>query len=263
MIRTKLLVIVNVLVLSLSLNYNLIYADNTGDVTKHLGKQLPLDIHLKDSKGNDVLLKDLINKPTVIDFVYFKCKGICTPIMMEVSDVIGKVKYNPGEDYNIISISIDQDETPEMAKKQKELMFSIITKDIPDSSWMFLTGDSTSIYELTDAAGFGFIRNGEGFFHKGVLIFLDDTGKIVQYLSPGYIKESENFQLLPSEFEMAIDNSSKGKVTSTIAKILQTCSNFVPKGRGFTILLLIFTSGILTLATVFIIIKKTKPVSKR
>ncbi len=236
-----------------------VYADNTyPEVTKHLGKILPLDLTFTNSHGKQVLLRDLINKPTVIDFVYYRCTGICTPLMVELSEIIGKAKYEPGKDYNVISISIDQNETPEIAAEKKHDMLSISSKTIPDSAWTFLTGDSASIYELTNAAGFKFVRISNGFLHKGVLIFVDKTGKIVQYLSPGFVKQTGDFSILPSEFELAVEKAGKGEITSTIEKVLQTCSTFIPKGKSLTILLMVFASGIITITTVLIIIKKTR-----
>jgi protein SCO1/2 len=237
-----------------------IKADNKSPVvTKHLGRVLPLNLKFTNSNGSQVLLRDLINKPTVIDFVYYTCPGICTPLMMEVSDVIGKVKYEPGTDYDIICLSIDHNETTQMAADKKHAMFQLCSKEIPDSAWTFLTGDSTSIYKLTNAAGFGFVKNNlGGFQHQGVLIFVDKDGKIVQYLSPGYVKETAEFKILPSEFEMAVEKATKGEITSTLTKVLQTCSRYIPKGRSGIILLIIFGSGIITLSVVFVIIKRTK-----
>lgn len=234
-------------------------ADNESpEVTEHLGQVLPFDLTFTNSQGRQISLKNLINKPTVIDFVYYQCAGICTPIMMELSDVIGKVKYEPGKDYDIICLSIDHNETIQMAADKKRAMIGLCSKQIPDSAWTFLIGDSTSIYKLTNAAGFGFVKNEVGYQHQGVLIFVDRQGKIVQYLSPGYLKETTDFQILPSEFELAIEKASRGEITSTLTKVLQTCSRYLPEGRSGIILLIIFGSGIITLTVVFIIIKRTK-----
>jgi protein SCO1/2 len=249
--------ITSIILTTLFLSASSVCADNySPEVIEHLGKKIPLNLKFVNSRGEQILLKNLIKKPTVIDFVYYKCPGICTPLMMEVADVISKVKYEPGKDYNIISISIDQNETPEMAAEKKRAMIGMSTKRIPDYAWTFLTGDSVSIFKLANAAGFGFERNYYGFLHKGVLIFVDKTGKIVQYMNPGYIKENGDFQILPSAFELAIRKATTGEVTSTLAKVLQTCYSFVPKGRSMVVLLLVLISGLLTVTAVFIIVKK-------
>lgn len=239
--------------------FNLTYADyNQAKIVQHTGKILPLDLKFINSNGDTVQLKNLIDKPTVIDFCYYRCTGICTPLMTEIAGVIGKVKYNPGKDYDIISISIDQNETPELAAQRKHEMVGLINRTIPDSAWVFLTGDSTNIYKLTGAAGFYFKRSYGGFLHKGVLIFIDKDGKIVQYLSPGYDKKG-NFRILPSGFEVAIEGAQAGQISSTIAGVLKTCYTFIPKGKDFWVLILVLATGVVVVITVLTIIKKVNP----
>ena len=235
------------------------YADyKEAQVVKHLGNKLPLDLTFVNSKGKKVKLSELINKPTIIDFCYYRCSGICTPLMTEIADVIGKVKYNPGKDYDILSISIDQNETPEMAAQKKHAMIGLINRKIPDSSWEFLTGDSTNIYKLTDAAGFHFKKTNGGFLHKGVLIFIDKKGEIVQYLSPGYTTKGD-FQILPSRFEVAIEGAQTGEISSTIESVLKTCYTFIPKGKDALVFGLILFTGLVTIVIVLIIVKRVKP----
>ena len=235
---------------SLSADYS------SAEIVQHLGAKIPQDVKFINSDGKPVLLKDLITKPTVLDFCYYQCAGICTPLMVEITDVIGRVKYEPGKDYDIISISIDENETPEMAANKKRAMFSLVDRKIPDSAWTFLTGDSTNIYKLTDVAGFHFQRSPYGgFLHKGVLIFLDKNGKIVQYLNPGNTKEG-NFQILPSAFELAVKSASKGEVSSMIESVLKTCYSFIPKGNDMIVLLAVIASGLISIGVVIIVIKK-------
>ena len=235
------------------------YADyNTAKVVQHLGNKIPLNLKFINSKGDTVQLKNLIDKPTVIDFCYYRCVGICTPLMVEISDVIGKVKYEPGKDYDIISISIDQNETPVMAAQKKHAMVGLINRKIPDSAWVFLTGDSTNIYKLTDAAGFQFKRTRGGFLHKGVLIFVDKDGKIVQYLSPGYTNKGD-FQILPTGFEVAVEGAQHSRISETISSVLKTCYTFIPKGKDFWVLMIVLAAGAIVVFTVLFIIKRFNP----
>jgi protein SCO1/2 len=247
-----------IILMALSLVINSAYADyNSAKVVRHLGTTIPLNLKFTNSKGETILLKDLVDKPTVLDFCYYKCAGICTPLMVEIANVIGKVKYEPGKDYKVISISFDENETPAMAAQKKRAMTGLINHKIPDSGWVFLTGDSTNIYKLTDAAGFEFKRTPGGFLHKGVLVFVDKSGKIVRYMNPNYNRTS-NFEILPTAFELSIDDASNGVVKSTIQNVLATCASFIPKGKDAYILLLVLITGILTMATVIVIIKKAK-----
>jgi protein SCO1/2 len=247
-----------ILLLLIILNIKPSYADyDSAEIVHRLGDRVPLNLAFTTSEGKVVLLKDIINKPTILDFCYYRCAGICTPLMMEISDIVGKVKYVPGTDYKIISLSIDQNETPQMAADKKRAMIQLASRSISDSSWIFLTGDSANIYKMTDATGFHFKRTFAGFQHKGVLIILDKTGKIVQYLDPGY-GQNGSFEILPSSFGLAIKKAGTGEVTSTIEKVLQTCYSFIPKGNDLLVLMLVLASGFISVTVVFILIKKAK-----
>ncbi len=235
------------------------FADyKNADIVEHLGKSLPMNMKFKDSEGNEVLLKNLINKPTVIDFCYYRCSGICTPLMAEISNVIGKVDLQPGKDYDIISISIDQNETPAIAARKKRSMIGLVDRKIPADSWRFLTGDSVNIARLSSVAGFHFKRTIGGFLHKGVLIFVDKNGKICRYVHPGYTSRGD-FQILPTDFEMSVHDAEMGSISSTIANVLQTCFSFRPKGKDMLVLSLVVATGLLVLTTVLIVIKKANP----
>jgi|YelNatPaOPRAMG01_1025707.scaffolds.fasta_scaffold00906_19 protein SCO1/2 len=233
------------------------------DVVQHVGAYLPLNLYFVDEAGKKVLLKNLINKPTVLDFCYYRCTGICTPLMVELADVMTKSNLEPGIDYNVISVSIDPSETYKMAEQKKNTMLLLIDKKVPESAWKFLTGDITTIKELTKAAGFYYVKENNTFLHKGVLIFINNNGKICYYLRPGYSAKGD-FSILPSEFEIAINETSKGEVIASLSKTLQTCFTYRPKSKGLLVFGVIFLVGIISVSTVLIIIKRTNvPVPKK
>ncbi|WP_407931447.1 SCO family protein, partial [Ignavibacterium album] len=147
-------------------------------VEEQLGAYLPLDTKFVDEYGKEFLLRELFTKPTVLAFVYYECPGICSPLMMELADIINKSDLVPGVDYNVVTISMDEFETPEQALKRKEVFIKTLDKNIPPESWKFLTGDSASIRAVSDKAGFYFKREGKDFRHAGTFIFVDKNGKI-------------------------------------------------------------------------------------
>ena len=227
-------------------------------VVEHLGKKIPLDLTFADSNGKKILLKNIINKPTIIDFCYYRCTGICTPLMVELAGVVANSDLVAGKDYDVISVSIDPSETPAMAKQKKNTIYTVIEKNIPDFAWRFFTGDSLSIDKLSDAAGFNFVKKRNTYLHKGVLIFVDKDGKICRYLHPGYTSRGD-FSILPADFKMAVLETSKGDVMATITKVLQTCITFKPQGKDFLVFGTIIFVGIITVFTTLFIIKKANP----
>ena len=245
---------------SLLLSFNLFAGETAhqADVVEHLGEKIPLDLKFTDSEGKQLMLKNIINKPTIIDFCYYRCTGICTPLMVELADVVAKSNLIAGKDYDVMSISIDPSEKPADAKQKKNTIYLVINKKIPQSAWRFFTGDSLSIDKLSNAAGFNFVRQHNTYLHKGVLIFVDKNGKICRYLHPGYSSKGD-FSILPADFQMAVMETSKGKVMATITKVLQTCFTFRPKGKDILIFGVIFFVGVITVSSVLLIIKKANP----
>ncbi len=249
----NLVIIFFVLLISVGSRSTIANANQSDDVVVPTGKKIPLNLYFTDSDGKKILLKNVIDKPTVIDFAYYRCTGICTPLMTEISDVIDKVDLTPGKDYNILSISIDENETTKIAAQKKNELLGLVQKNIDPSSWKFLTGDSLSIKELTEAAGFHFFRQGNIIVHKGVLIFVSKDGKICRYLQPGYNNRGD-FTIHPSDFELAVLDASSGNVTPTVLNMLQSCTG-LRKGNLIVFATLLLT-GIFTIVVTIFIIKK-------
>ena len=228
-------------------------------IDEQLGSYIPLDTQFKNDEGKTVILKDLIKRPTVLAFVYYRCPGICSPLLFSLTDVLNKSDLEPGYDYNVVCISFDNLETPEIAADKKKSFVSGLEKNIRPEDWEFLTGDSINIKKVTDAAGFRFERKGDQFLHAGAFIFLDKEGKICRYLFPGYT-DGHGFGILPFDFKMAVLEASAGKETPTIAKVLRFCFSYDTNGQKYTVnITRIFGAAILVFAAVFFIFIVKKP----
>ena len=228
-------------------------------VDEQLGKNIPLDVTFNDENGNQVALRDLIKGPTVLALVYYYCPGICNPLMFELANVMNKSDLEPGYDYNVVAISIDEFENPEKASAKKKEMFSGFDKEVSPESWKFLTGSLENIKSVTDAAGFYFKREGAELRHAGTLIFIDKNGKICRYLFPSYT-ENHGYGILPFDFKMAILETSESKITPTVARFLRFCFSYDPEGQRYAInFTRIFGAAILLFAGIFLLIIILKP----
>lgn len=239
-------------------------ADNQSDrieigIDEQLGKILPLDLSFKDEDGNDVFLRDVFDKPTVLAFVYYSCPAICSPLMSEIAEVVDRVNLTPGENYRIVTISINDREDYQLASQKKKNYLALIDKQFPLDAWLFLTGDKQSIIKATDAAGFYFKQEGDDFVHSGALIFVDKNGKICRYLFPNYSDRS-GYKILPFDFTMAVTETAQGKEIPTVARFLKFCFSYDPEGRSYVLnLTRIFGAGILVLAIAFVLFLTIKP----
>ena len=227
-------------------------------VDEKLGNNIPLDLTFNDENGNPVKLRDLISGPTVLALVYYNCPGICNPLMFELANVMNKSDLEPGYDYNVVAISIDEYENSKNASEKKKEMLSGFDKDISPDSWRFLTGSLENIKAVTNAAGFYFKREGKELRHAGTLIFLDKNGKICRYLFPGYT-ENHGYGILPFDFKMAVIETSESKVTPTVARFLRFCFSYDTQGQKYALnITRISGAAILVFVGIFLLVIKLK-----
>jgi len=193
---------------------------------EHLEDTIPLDLEFINEHNDTVILRDLIDKPTVLSFVYFNCPGVCNPLQESIARVAEKVDMELGKDYQILTISFDVTDTPEKAQKKKRNFIQNIVKDKAEH-WMYLTGDQESIEAITSAVGFRYKVTGLDFAHPSGVILLSPEGKITRYLY--------GLDFLPFDLKMAIIEAQKGLAKPTINKVLQYCFNYDPEGQGYTL----------------------------
>jgi protein SCO1 len=230
--KTRTRIFVCVLFLAFGLPGRLWTQDTTSEkppevgIAEKLGQTLPLDAEFYDESGNLVPLRSLVNKPTILTFVYFQCPGICTPLLTEVSRIVDKMDLEPGKDYRIITISFDHRDTPELASDKKDNYLSSISRPVSPDAWRWLTGDSVTIRKVTGAAGFYYKRAGNDWIHTGTLIILSPEGKVTRYIY--------GIQYLPFDVKMALLEASNGTVSPTIAKFLTFCYSYDPQGHRYT-----------------------------
>ncbi len=215
-------------------------------IDEKLGNQLPLETEFFNEKGYLVSLKEIITKPTIIVFVYYKCPGICSPILTELTTIVNHMDMEIGKEYQIVTLSFDNTEKFDLAAAKKENYFSLLNKTIPEQSWIFLTGDSASIRKVTNAAGFMFKKEGNDFIHAGTITVLSPEGKIARYLY--------GTQYLPFDVKMAIVEASEGRTGPTINKLLRYCFSYSPEGRKYVLNVTQISGAIILLfAGVFVI----------
>lgn len=220
-------------------------------IYERLGETIPSDIILINEYGQQVNLKSLITKPTIISLVYFRCPGICSPLLNGMTKTIDMTDIEPGKDYNIITLSFDQTEGYQMAAEKKENYLDQLTRKIPGDSWRFLTGDSLNIRRTADALGFKFKREGNDFIHGASIMVVSPEGKIVRYLY--------GTDYLPFDFKMAVTEATEGKVVPSISKIVKMCFSFDPEGRRYVLnVTRIAGAGILLLLGVFVVFLNVK-----
>jgi len=193
---------------------------------EHLEDTIPLDLKFHSEEDKIVTLRELIDKPTVLSFVYFNCPGVCNPLQESIARVVEKTDMELGVDYQILTISFDVSDTPAKAQKKKQNFIQNIVKE-KAAHWMYLTGEKESIDAITEAVGFKYKATGLDFAHPSGIILISPEGKITRYLY--------GLDFLPFDLKMAIIEAQQGLAKPTINKVLQYCFNYDPQGQGYTL----------------------------
>jgi len=200
-------------------------------VNEKLGQMVPLDLTFLDEKSNKVTLGKMMDgKPTIITLNYFRCAGICTPQLDDLSRTLSKLDLAENTDYKVLTISFAEDETPALAAAKRKNHLHAIQRDYVQDAWHFLIGENNSSAVLASKVGFVYEKTVSStgvvdYLHPAALIILSPEGKITRYLN--------GIEQLPFDVKMALVEASEGRVGPTIAKTLLYCFAYDPVGKKY------------------------------
>jgi protein SCO1 len=192
---------------------------------ERLGARLPLDLRFRDETGRSVLLRDLITGPTIILPVYYGCSNVCNYLQGGLARTLPAIRRTPGTQYRVLSVSIDETETPELAARYQKMYLGALNAPFPADAWHFLTGDAASIRKLTDAAGYRFQRRGRDFMHPVASFVVTGDGMIVRYLY--------GTSFLAKDLTLALIEAHQGRTGTTIRKAVAYCFSFDPAQKSY------------------------------
>jgi protein SCO1/2 len=226
-------------------------------IVEHLDTIIPANLTFKNELGQVVQLKSLITKPTILSLVYYDCPGICPQLLSGVSDVIEKMGLELGKDYQVITVSFNDNDTPEASVEKKKNFLRSHSK--PRAAfWEYLTGDSANIYSLTHTVGYNFTRAGNDFMHPSVIMVLSPEGKVTRYLY--------GTSYLPFDVKMALIEAQKGQSRPTINRVLEYCFSYDPEGRKYTLQVTKITATIIiffaALLFIILVVRSSRKKSK-
>lgn len=194
-------------------------------IVERLDTYLPEDIYIINTNGERENLFSLLDKPTAIAIVYYRCPGICSPFMTSVAEVLQNSNLVLGEEFQILNISFDPTEGPNLSLANQNSYHMLIDKEFNPEGWRFFTTDSLNSRKLTDAVGFKYKRQGLDFVHTSALIFVTKDGKITRYLHGTYF--------LPMDLRLAVVETAQGKSGPSLSRVLAFCYSYDSQGQGY------------------------------
>jgi protein SCO1 len=210
-----------------------------------LNAPMPLDLPFRDESGRAVQLRDYFGqqKPVVLAFVYYGCPMLCDQVEQGVVGALRMLSFNPGRDYDVVFVSFDSRETPEMAAEKKKKALAHFRRPETDSGWHFLTGPKESIDAATNAANFRFSFDARNnlFAHASGVMILTPDGRISRYFY--------GIEYPGRDMRLGLVDASAGKIGTPIDHVLLFCYHYDPSAARYSasILKIIRLGGVLTI----------------
>jgi protein SCO1/2 len=192
---------------------------------ERLGRDAALDAVFTGEDGAKLRLGELVDRPVLLNFVYYRCKDQCTTLLVGIAQALHGVDADPGLAYRVVTVSVNDEEGPADALGKKALALASVERPFPPGAWRFLVGTDQNIDRLADSVGLSYVKHGEDFDHPLGIVVLSPKGKIVRYMN--------GTDFLPLDVSMAILEASSGIVRPTIAKLLRLCLSYNPQSRQF------------------------------
>jgi protein SCO1/2 len=198
-------------------------------IDQKLDARVPLDLAFHDEAGQPVTLAGYVGeKPVILTLVYYGCPGLCTIVLNDVEKSLQALKLNIGESFEVITVSFDPTEKPELAARKKREYVKRHRRPGAERGWHFLTGDEASIRALTDAVGFRYAWDEaqKQYVHPGGIIVLTPGGKISRYFF--------GIDYAPRDVQLSLVEASGGKIGSPVDKAMLYCFQFNPHTGRYT-----------------------------
>jgi protein SCO1/2 len=212
-----------------------------------LNGQIPAGLAFRDENGRDVRLGDYFGrKPVLLALVYYGCPMLCNQVEQGVVGSLKMLSFNVGSDFEVVFVSFDPRETPDMAAQKKVSAISHYGRPDTSAGWHFLTGGKQSIDSLTQAANFRYSFNEESgiFAHASGIILLTPDGRISRYFY--------GVEYPSRDVRLGLVDASAGKIGNPIDHLLLYCFQYDPSTARYsaTILRIIRLGGVLTIFTI-------------
>jgi protein SCO1/2 len=213
-------------------------------IDQRLDAQVPLDLKFRDETGREVQLGDYFtDKPVILTLVYYRCPMLCTQVLNGLLESSQGVKFQMNKDYQVVSVSIDPHETPEMAAAKKERYARSYRREGAREGWHFLTGDQESIEKLAKVVGYRYRYDPatDQYAHGSAIMLLTPKGRVSRYFY--------GIDYAPNDLRLGLVEASENRIGSAVDQILLLCYHYDPAtGKyGFVIAGALRIAGIVTL----------------
>lgn len=202
-------------------------------IDQRLDGQVPLELRFTDSDGREVRLGELLRgRPALLSLVYYECPMLCTMILNGLARSLKPVRLSVGRDFDVIVVSINPRETPELADQKKRIYVKQYGREGAAAGFHFLTGQQDQIERLAEAVGFRYTYDaGTGLYnHASGLMVLTPAGRLARYFY--------GIEYPARDIRLGLVEASEGRIGSPVDAILLYCFHYDPTTGRYGLLIM-------------------------
>lgn len=193
------------------------------EVTDRRGDRIDSGLTFNDHDGNPVRLADFFDgrRPVAFTLNYYRCRVVCSVQLGGLADALAELDWDAGEDFRVVTLSIDPHETAVDAAKKRANIAEVVGKG-EDIDWTFLTGDELNIRALASQLGIGYAYDAEQdqYAHPGVIVFLTPDGRISRYVY--------GLTYDPLDVKLGLNEASDGTIGGPVEQLFLSCFSYDP-----------------------------------
>jgi protein SCO1/2 len=198
-------------------------------IEEHLDATLPLDLEFLDEDGRTVRLRDYFDgvRPVILTLNYYRCPMLCGLQLNGVVAGMEELDWTPGVEFEMVTVSIDPLETPELAKAKKENYLKRYQRPAAARGWHFLTGRQVNIERLAETVGFGYTYDTVSgqYAHAAAIFVITPDGRVARYLY--------GIEYPPKNLKLALMEASQGEIGSPLDQLIMYCFHYDPASRRY------------------------------
>jgi len=203
-------------------------------ITEKLGARASLDsIELRDESGKAVKLRQYFSsgRPVLLAFIYFECPNLCSFVLNALMDSLKTMTWTPGQNFDVVTVSIDPREGPELAAKKKEAYLKVLGRPGAEKGWHFLTGTEKQTKTLAQEMGFGYFydEKEKQSAHSAGLFVLTPEGQLSRILY--------GINYSARDLRLALLEAGQGKIGTVVDRFLLFCYRYDPNSRSYSVYL--------------------------
>jgi protein SCO1/2 len=213
-------------------------------ITQKMNSQVPLDLPFLDEAGRTVKLGDFLGKPVILALVYYQCPSLCNMVLNGVVRSLHGLTMNAGDQFDVVAVSFDPRETPEMAAAKKQSYVKEYDRAGAERGWHFLTGQEASSRALADSVGFRYSYDAlsNQYAHASAIMILTPEGRVARYFY--------GIDYPARDVRLGLEEASNGRISSVVDQVLLYCYHYDPsQGKyGLAVMNAMRLGGLITVA---------------